>query len=82
MEGLERFRKATRQHIARMLGTREETPMYLAGQTRTRLEHSSIVGLPQIIVPTIQNQDSASTAVGTFNYMVGYDPLGSAPLGG
>jgi len=82
MESLDAKRRALRQLAAQVFGTSHRSPRTLAGQAALTGRHSEIVAFPQRMVSPIQDIDSASPTFGQFFYMLGYDGLGQAPLGG
>jgi hypothetical protein len=74
MTSLTKYRTQMVTRIMAMLG-RSPVPQMFSTQSQ-QVSYSEILGLPDAPAEDIQNAD------GTFKYMLGYDALGEAPLGG
>lgn len=78
MERLTELRKAHQRLALRALGTRTESPRMLASQRKAEVHTSELMALPEEQLDPIQVLDGPN--LGTFIFMMGYDPPGSAPL--
>ena len=69
-------RSAIQELVARGQGERPGSPRFLAQEKRSLLSQAEILGLPEAVVPLIQDLTIGSPTFGQFVFMLDYDPLG------
>ncbi|MHB8637823.1 MAG: hypothetical protein ACYC96_15265 [Fimbriimonadaceae bacterium] len=75
MDALTLHRAAIQELVARGQGERRGSPKFLAQEKRSLLAQAEILGLPEAVVPPIQDLTIGSPTFGTFFFMLDYDSL-------
>ena len=76
MDILTLHRQAIQELVARGQGERPGSPKFLAQEKRSLLAQAEILGLPEALVPTVQDIEISSPTFGQMMFMLDYDPLG------
>lgn len=84
MESLKRYLRSLVAVVSRQTGIKPHAiaPKFNGGQQRGSLSHSQILALPEAPLKPIQDMTPGSPTFGEFLYLMGFDGLGTAPLGG
>ena len=75
MDALTLHRQAIQELVARGQGERRGSPRFLAQEKRSLLAQAEILGLPEALVPMVQDLTVSSSAFGQFPFMLDYDGL-------
>ena len=75
MDTLQLARTAIQELVARGQGERISSPKFLAQERRSLLSQAELLGLPEGLVPQIQDLTVGSPTFGQFLFMLDYDGL-------
>lgn len=70
MDGLERLRKAHRDYITKLFGSKSDSPLYAQSQRKAYGHTTEFMSYPEIILPPIQITDPNSQQYMQWIYMV------------
>jgi hypothetical protein len=75
MDALSLHRAAVQELVARGQGERRGSPKFLAQEKRSLLAQAEILGLPEALVPPVQDLTVGSPTFGQFLFMLDYDAI-------